>query len=353
MEVHPLLHQLDSLLAGEEVRGRLSPGAGGGISPGMRDGSSHVLRCLKVWYDLPSDVFHTAVSNIDTFLAKMKALPKHLSCIAVSSFHLACSQYQEVRGDLLVLPQPSDLVSISQSRCSASDLLRMEAIIASKLENKQQQTVPPLPVTPLSALKLMMAVSRAAASRLDISPLPAGLPPAHLLHQLEILVCDSSTLKFRPCEVALALLCTDFQRQVGDYTSSGATALMGFISELQKYCNISSSEFCSVLAEVVAILDKYNAAGQVPHRQRLVWKLSNRTLKQLRPTDRLRATLPRICEETIADKSGLSRLRSHSECSLESDISDTDGSYKASASDTESDIEMEEPRTWARIVAAT
>ena len=41
----------------------------------------------------------------------------------------------------------------------------------------------------------MMAVSRAAASRLDISPLPAGLPPAHLLHQLEILVCDSSTLK--------------------------------------------------------------------------------------------------------------------------------------------------------------
>ena len=51
---------------------------------------------------------------------------------------------------------------------------------------------------------------------------------------------------------------------------------MGFISELQKYCNISSSEFCTVLAEVAAILDKYNAAGQVPHRQRLVWKLSNR-----------------------------------------------------------------------------
>ena len=83
--------------------------------------------------------------------------------------------------------------------------------------------------------------------------------------------------RFRPCEVALALLCTEFQRQVGDHTTSGATALMGFISELQKYCNISSSEFCSVLGEVVAILDKYNAAGQVPHRQRLVWKLSNRS----------------------------------------------------------------------------
>ncbi len=85
-----------------------------------------IFRCLKVWYDLPSDVFHTATANIDTFLAKMKVIflsrllnchetnmersvlltymsrfylqaqPKHLSCIAVSSFHLACTQYQAV-----------------------------------------------------------------------------------------------------------------------------------------------------------------------------------------------------------------------------------------------------------------
>jgi len=362
MEVHPLLHQLDSLLA-QEVRRPGAGGQGAGISAGMRDGSAHVLRCLKVWYDLPSDVFHTALSNIDTFLAKMKAQPKHLSCIAVSSFHLACSQYQESLPDNAVgvqgVPEPGDLVTISQSRCSASDLLRMEAILASKLDNKHQQAVPPMPVTPLSFLRLMMAVSRAAAARLDISPAPPAIPPPHLLHQLEILVCDSSTLKYRPCEVALALLCTEFQRQCGDHPDT-TPALMGFVSELQKYCNISSSEFCSVLAHVVSILDRYNAAGQVPHRQRLVWKLSNRTLKQLRPTDRLRPTLPRICEEGDNGAGGgrgaLSRLRSSSECSLESDMSDTDQGYGkagASASDTESDIEMEEPRSWARIVAAS
>jgi hypothetical protein len=33
-----------------------------------------IFRCLKVWYDLPSDVFHTATANIDTFLAKMKVI---------------------------------------------------------------------------------------------------------------------------------------------------------------------------------------------------------------------------------------------------------------------------------------
>ena len=60
-----------SLLA-QEVRRPGAGGQGAGISAGMRDGSAHVLRCLKVWYDLPSDVFHTALSNIDTFLAKMK-----------------------------------------------------------------------------------------------------------------------------------------------------------------------------------------------------------------------------------------------------------------------------------------
>ena len=33
MEVHPLLHELDSLLAAEPAK-RPAPGAGGGISPG-------------------------------------------------------------------------------------------------------------------------------------------------------------------------------------------------------------------------------------------------------------------------------------------------------------------------------
>ena len=73
-----------------------------------------------------------------------QAQPKHLSCIAVSSFHLACSQVldqetPDTRSPPLLIPEPSDLVTISQSRCSASDLLRMEAILANKLDNKQQQ----------------------------------------------------------------------------------------------------------------------------------------------------------------------------------------------------------------------
>merc|ERR1712158_67440 len=77
---------------------------------------------------------------------------------------------------------------------------------------------------------------------------------------------------------------------------SHSSALMGFVSELQKYCNISNDIFVNCLSMVMSILDKYNSESTVAHRQRLVWKLSNRTLRHLRPTDKLRATLPTINE---------------------------------------------------------
>ena len=94
-DVHPFLRQLDQALELEiKYRGAVQPSSsnpastgtgnlngtgnaihgstGATITSGMRDGSAHVLRCLKVWYDLPSDVFFGAISSIDRFLAKMK-----------------------------------------------------------------------------------------------------------------------------------------------------------------------------------------------------------------------------------------------------------------------------------------
>jgi len=45
-------------------------------------------------------------------------------------------------------------------------------------------------------------------------------------------------LGYRQAEVALALLATDFQQRAGQQPAH-SSALMGFISELQKYCNVS------------------------------------------------------------------------------------------------------------------
>jgi cyclin G2 len=80
----------------------------GDVTVGTRDGAAHVLRCLKVWYELPNDVLFAAINLVDRFLTKMKVRPKHMACISVSSFHLAVQQ--------LNLPaiDTEDLVAISQ-----------------------------------------------------------------------------------------------------------------------------------------------------------------------------------------------------------------------------------------------
>lgn len=59
---------------------------GGEISMRMRNGSAHVLRCLKVWYDLPADTFFNAVNIMDRFLTRMKVRD------GLTIVDLACSE---------------------------------------------------------------------------------------------------------------------------------------------------------------------------------------------------------------------------------------------------------------------
>lgn len=80
----------------------------GDITVGTRDGAAHVLRCLKVWYELSNDVLFAAINLVDRFLTKMKVKPKHMACISVGSLHLAIKQ-------LGLMPMDTeDLVAISQ-----------------------------------------------------------------------------------------------------------------------------------------------------------------------------------------------------------------------------------------------
>lgn len=275
------------------------------ITTGIRDGSAHVLRCLKVWYDLPSDVLFVAINFMDRFLTKMKARPKHMACISVSSFHLATRQicqYQKSCGleEVSAIPDTRDLVAISQCKCTLGDLTRMEGIISSKLDTEPGL----LPITPLTFLQLFHALFIAAAERLGVGPLYAKMVAAPSLWlRLEILACDAACANFRASEVALVLLCTQLDSGVADLgtrqdPSTGAEImrLVNFAIELQKLCKIPDSSFFCCHEVVLLILARYNAQCQMPHRQRLVWKLSQRTLRYLRPTDKLTSIMPTIDE---------------------------------------------------------
>lgn len=103
----------------------------GEITCGTRDGAAQVLRCLKMWYELPSDVLFTAVNLVDRFLTKMKVKPKHIACISVGSFLLAVNQ--------LGLPKmdTDDLVTISQVIFTYSALYDVKSIQSTKKDTNQ------------------------------------------------------------------------------------------------------------------------------------------------------------------------------------------------------------------------
>lgn len=271
------------------------------ITEGIRDGSAHVLRCLKVWYDLPSDVLFVANNYMDRFLSKMKVQARHMACVSVSSFSLAVQQVALHGG----CPETDlrDLALISQSKCTSGDLQRMESIIALKLDVDRASPAG-LPTTPLTFLRLYHSLL--ASSDLGVlfqKTLAAAGQGPDIWQRLEIVVCDSKCSVFRPSVIALVLLCTQLQAGVEALGAQGDPALCAQLVELvsfavclQKISQISAASFSICLEAVNDVMNKYNAQSQMPHRQRLVWKLSHRTRRLLRPIDRLAVQLPTIEE---------------------------------------------------------
>jgi cyclin G2 len=73
--------------------------------------------------------------------------------------------------------------------------------------------------------------------------------------------------------------------------------ILAALSFTVEFCvQIPDSSFFCCHEVVLLILARYNAQCQMPHRQRLVWKLSQRTLRYLRPTDKLTSIMPTIDE---------------------------------------------------------
>ncbi|XP_043224947.1 cyclin G-like [Amphibalanus amphitrite] len=266
---------------------------GSEVTMGMRDGSAQVLRCLKVWYELPPDVLFIALNIMDRFLSRMRARPKHLSCIAISSFHLAVEYAAREQPQLAAAARsPADLVNISQAKCSAGDVVRMSRIIADKLGCDRGAAT--RPVTAADLVRMLTALLRRTADRLP-APLAEAVRAVDaeaLVRRLESLVCTGAASAARSCELALALLAG----RLHELCDGQETAVL--VQDLQHFCRIQDASFIKTRELVSQLVANYNSAGCTPQRarQRLMWRLSNRTLKQLRPTTRLRSVLPTIEE---------------------------------------------------------
>ncbi|XP_072762447.1 cyclin G isoform X2 [Anoplolepis gracilipes] len=279
------------------------------ISIAARDKSAYILRCLKVMYDLSSDVFFIAINLMDCFLTKMKAKQKYMACISVSAFYTAAVQEMQ--------PLDADhVVSISQCRCTADDLKRMSKLIQDKLERAPGTR----PITALTFLRLFNNMFHAVARQLHLGDMYASITnESELILRLEMVACDGNCASLRPSEVALTLLCSYLDAAVNrllnvntDVTINSLShnaapippyqrlrdELMQFVTELRKKCNISEESFCFTQEAVSIILSKYNAQEQTnkTHKQKLIWKLSPRTAGVLRPSQNFISELPVIAE---------------------------------------------------------
>lgn len=290
------------------------------VTTGARDGAAHVLRCLKMWFDLPAEVLFDAINLFDRFLTKMKVRPCHVPCINVSCMNIAIDEYA-ARNNAKRNVSIEELVSISQSACTAGDVSRMSRIVVDKLGLARGGGGGGGSVTALHWLRLLRAL---LLTRLPEEELLAE--ESELVNLLEIVSCDASCANARASELALVLLFHELEKQLVERSEKGVPVpesiyyLYNFARQLQIHCHMSDASLTSWRARVRDVVSQYEARRALPQRQRLVWRLSERTLKVLRPTDRLTSLLPTIQEQHHDQPPA--RNRSGSESSENEEMSD-------------------------------
>lgn len=207
-----------------------------------------------------------------------------------------------------------------QCGCTARDVERMAEIIAGKLGVQMES----LPVSGLVFIRLFYNIFRNAAHELGLNEFyESAIILSDLEQKMEILACDASCSSIRASELALVMLCTQMDASVSklDAGTHQIHGLVDYAIQLQKLCRVSwafwfrqffinwaifslhtqipDSTFFHTHSTVVKILSNYNGQQKMPYKQRLVWRLSSRTLRSLRPTDKLKMTsyLPTIEED--------------------------------------------------------
>lgn len=179
----------------------------------------------------------------------------------------------------------------------------MEKIVEAKLACLPQEE----PVTTLTFLNLYHALLS--------TTLPAALQPDLLILscKLETICCDANYAAFPSSLLAFALLFVEMKC----HQPSNEAIVRDVLLELQRLIQVKDdklSECVRMVSSVMAPYDGY-AQSNPSHRQRLTWKLSRRTLKQLRPTEKLVSVLPTIEENRqfgqVQKRSRRSRLSPH------------------------------------------
>ncbi|XP_054895331.1 cyclin-G2-like [Poeciliopsis prolifica] len=231
-----------------------------GVSAKCRDSKVKELWSLTSFFGYRTQTFVQAVNLLDRFLTIMKVQPKHVPCIGVCCLHISAKMVEDESN---VSPS-HELIRISQSRFTVSDLNRMEKIISEKL------SVDPDVVTALTFLHLYhSAVSSLFAEREEIPSI------GRLEAQLKACLCRLVFSKAKPSVLALSLIAQEFE----DLQSA---TLLKSIQQFQKHLKIGDSELLHWKELVTKCMMEYRSSEcSKPDNKKLVWIVSRRTAQSL------------------------------------------------------------------------
>ncbi|KAK2837937.1 hypothetical protein Q5P01_015149 [Channa striata] len=246
-----------------------------GVSAKCRDDRVEELWGLTSFFGYTTQTFVQAVNLFDRFLTIMKVQPKHLPCIGVGCFHIAAKMVEEASN----ISSTHDLIRISQSRFTVSDLCRMEKIISEKL------SVEPEAVTALTFLHLYYsAFTSPSAGREEIPSI------GRLEAQLKACLCRLVFSKAKPSVLALSLVAQEFE-------ALQFITLLKIVQQFQRHLKISDSELLHWKELVAKCMTEYRSSEcNKPNNKRLVWIVSRRTAQNLQANHFSVPGLPTIPE---------------------------------------------------------
>ncbi|KAM4745030.1 cyclin-G2-like isoform 2-T2 [Anableps anableps] len=246
--------------AGLNLMESTSPEIHSGVSAKCRDSKVEELWSLTSFFGYRTQTFVQAVNLLDRFLTIMKVQPKHVPCIGVCCLHIAAKMVEEESN----VSPTHELIRISQSRFTVSDLNRMEKIISEKL------SVDPNVVTALTFLHLYhSAVDSLFAEREEIPSI------GRLEAQLKACLCRLVFSKAKPSVLALSLIAQEFE-------ALQSATLLKIIQQFQKHLKIGDSELLHWKELVTKCMIEYRSSEcNKPDNKKLVWIVSRRTAQSL------------------------------------------------------------------------
>ncbi|XP_024131853.1 cyclin-G2 isoform X1 [Oryzias melastigma] len=245
-----------------------------GVSAKCRDSRVEELWGLTTFFGYSIHTFVQAVNLLDRFLTLMKVQRKHVPCIGVCCLHMAAKMMEE---EADVSPT-HELIRISQSKFTVSDLSRMEKIISEKL------CLDPKAVTALTFLQLYhAAISTQSAGREEIPSF------GRLEAQLKACLCRLVFSKAKPSVLALSLIAQDDGLQ--------SLSVMKIVQQFQRHLKISDAELLGWKELVAECMSAYHSSQcSKPDNRKLVWIVSRRTAQGLQSGHFSVPALPTIPE---------------------------------------------------------